>query len=236
MAGEPSIESLFNQAIDNPSESEATWTAINHLHTHATQEIFDRASECCNSPEPRIRAIGLDILAQLRSSNEGREHTFPEHAFQLISKLLGQEHEQQPISSALTALGHIGNPEAVSQCLAFIGHPSVEVRFSAAFALAKFPNNPAAINGLIQLMNDEAPTVRDWATFGLGVLGDSDSTQIREALFRNTSDSDDDTREEAICGLAKRKDSRMIPILQDLLKQPEVSTRISEAADFLSIH
>ena len=47
--------------------------------------------------------------------------------------------------------------------------------------------------------------LRDWATFGLGVQGSSDSFAIRDALLERLSDADQDVREEAMVGLGKRK-------------------------------
>lgn len=44
-------------------------------------------------------------------------------------------------------------------------------------------------------MDDTDDDVRDWAAFGLGVLGDQDSVEIREALYRKLNDQSVDVRE-----------------------------------------
>lgn len=80
------------------------------------------------------------------------------------------------------------------------------------------------------LMQDRDGIVRDWATFGLGVLGKADSPEIRDALLQRTSDLDSDAREEAFFALAKRKESRAIPALLSILKQGALSGRLWEAA------
>jgi HEAT repeat protein len=82
-------------------------------------------------------------------------------------------------------------------------------------------------------MTDKDSEVRDWATFGLGVLGNLDSKKIREALFQNLSDSDEDVREEAMVGLAKRKDLRSLPELTKALQTEEPSPGALDAANFL---
>jgi HEAT repeat protein len=80
------------------------------------------------------------------------------------------------------------------------------------------------------MMEDSDEKVRDWATFGLGVLGDCDSDEIRDSLHRKLSDSNSDVREEALIGLAKRNDTRSLPMLIDALERPTMTARIVEAA------
>jgi HEAT repeat protein len=60
-----------------------------------------------------------------------------------------------------------------------------------------------------------------------------DSVECREALYRRLSDSDPDASEEAVVGLAKQKDPRVLPKLIDLLTQPAISSRAVEAAFLL---
>lgn len=72
--------------------------------------------------------------------------------------------------------------------------------------------------------------MRDWATFGLGVLGRSDSPEIRDALVRRLSDSDQDVREEPMRGLGRRKDRRVLSALLSALEQPTTPDRAIETA------
>jgi HEAT repeat protein len=75
---------------------------------------------------------------------------------------------------------------------------------------------PDAISALIELMEDGNGEVRNWATFELGIayvdqgpgrLGTPrDSVEIRDALSKRLKDPLPEVREEAIWGLARRRD------------------------------
>jgi HEAT repeat protein len=147
--------------------------------------------------------------------------------------LLESEHEIRPLSSAIFALAHLGNPQAIPAICGYVAHQDAEVRYASAFALGCVPNCAKAIEGLIELTRDVDGDVRDWATFGVGVLGDADSVQIRDALAARLCDTHQDAREEAVVALAKRHDGRVLPPLFEMLRQPEPSTRIFEAASLM---
>ena len=83
---------------------------------------------------------------------------------------------------------------------------------------------------LSTLSEDADDDVRDWATFGLGVQGDVDSLPVREALSWRLSDSDSDAREEALVGLARRHDARILAVLLTALGESLVTDRVIEAA------
>lgn len=83
---------------------------------------------------------------------------------------------------------------------------------------------------LLRLTEDPDENVRDWATFGLGVLGDADSEAIREALVRRLVDADENVREEAMVGLGKRRDPCVLSILVTGLEQSKASDRAIESA------
>ena len=71
---------------------------------------------------------------------------------------------------------------------------------------------------LIDLMEDQADEVRDWATFGLGTLSDVDGPEVREALRKRLDDSFGEARDEAICGLARRRETLALQILLERLE------------------
>jgi len=74
-------------------------------------------------------------------------------------------------------------------------------------------DDAGSADALLALMQDVDEEVRHWATFGLGVLGDLNSDEIRDALSQRTTDPDSDVREESLVGLAKRKDQRVTQLI-----------------------
>ena len=148
----------------------------------------------------------------------------------MVSSLLEHEEAVRPMDAAIAALGHLDNPAAIPLIIEHESHPNADIRFAVACSLGSFPSDPRSAECLLSLMKDVDEEVRDWATFGPGVQGDLDSVAIRDALFERLSDSNKDVREEAIAGLGKRKDQRVLPSLVATLEESAVSRPAIEAA------
>jgi HEAT repeat protein len=230
---EQDTNELFLRTLSGNYEDEGPWEAVRALRRIGTREVFDKAVEWCQSDDLLQRARGADVIAQLGKTIEHRSNRFPEESYSIVSALLLRETQFRPLASAIAALGHLDNPAAVPLIANFYSHPSAEVRFSVACALGSFPDEPLGVETLLLLMQDTDADVRDWATFGLGVLGSSDSAEIREALVRGLNDSREDVREEAMVGLGKRKDQRVLSALLPALEQPNITDRVIEAADLM---
>lgn len=229
----PDIDELFARTLSDNYEDEGAWEAVHTLRSIGTREVFERAAEWCESNDPLSRARGADVLAQLGKTADNPKNSFPEEAYSIVAGLVQRETEPRPLSSAIAALGHINNPVAIPLIASFHSHPSAEVRFDVAFALGCFPNDALSVSILLKLTQDSDEDVRDWATFGLGVLGDSDSAEIRDALVLRLSDADEDVREEAMVGLAKRRDQRALSALLSGLRESAMTSRVVEAAYLL---
>lgn len=226
------IDELFQRTLSEDYEDDAAWAAVHELRGIGTREVFDRASQWCQSCDPLKRSRGADILAQLGRTFERPVNNFVEDAYLVLTSLLASETVAQALASAIAALGHLGNPDAVPLIAHFYSHHDPDVRWDTAFALGKFPDHPLSVETLLKLMQDVDDDVRDWATFGLA-LGDSDSPEIREGFLRCIADSDEDVSEEALVGLAKRKDNRVVPKLLSELEQESIGPRIVEAATWM---
>lgn len=207
----PEIDELFAQTLVGDYDDELPWEAVNALRRIGSREVFNRAIAWCKSGNPLERARGADVLAQLGKTMEHQTNNFPEESYIAVSQMLQLENEIQPLSSAIHALGHLDNPAGIPLIVSYQQHPEAEIRFAVACALGAYANDPEAVQALIALTRDADDNVRDWAVFGLGNLGDADSTEIRDALFARLNDSNEEVRDEAMVGLAKRKDTRVLP-------------------------
>jgi len=226
-------DELFAQTLRGDYDNDQAWDAIHSLRATGSREVFEEAMAWCRSSEPLKRARGADILAQFGHSAENQTTLFAAESFPVLAGMLDSETDPIALSAIVTAFGHLENPSIIPQILPFAYHPDADVRYALAFTLGCFADDERTVSTLIKLTSDKDSEVRDWATFGLGGLGDFDSPKIREALFKNISDEDEDVREEAVVGLAKRKDPRSMPAVISALKDPDRIPRALEAANFL---
>jgi HEAT repeat protein len=225
------IDELFTQTLTGDYDDDAPWEAVGKLRRLGTRRVFERAADWCASESPLKRARGADVLAQIGVSTDHPNNSFPEESYAIVSGLAEQEKDPLPLLASIHALGHIGNPLAVPLVIEKRPHQDSDVRFAVACALGCFADDPRAAQALTELTQDTDEDVRDWATFGLGVLGQVDSPEIREALVTRLSDTNLDVREEALVGLAKRKDRRTIPVLIGELSLGDLTVRLREASE-----
>lgn len=206
-----SDEELLHVALTEENEDRA-WDAIAVLHLRGNPASFEAARQLCISQNSKERRVGADILGQLgKEDNKFHEET--------VTTLLGMlEREQDPdvLNSIAVALGHRKDPRAIGPLVHFKNHPDENVRYGVVYGLLTHEDE-RAINALIELSTDVDSDVRDWATFGIGSQIETDTPEIRAALMARITDEDADTSGEAMVGLARRHDERVVePLLADL--------------------
>lgn len=226
------IQEAFAQTLVGDYDSDQAWNSVRKLHHLGGREVFAIAATWCHSAHPLMRARGADVIAQLGKVSR-QSNSFPEESFAIVAELVRTETEIQPLTSGLYALGHLENSLAIPTMCSYYMHPNSDVRAAVTFALGRYANNELAITALIHLTRDADPDVRDWAVFGLGVVGEADNPDIRDALAARLADANRDAREEAVVGLAKRQDRRVLETLLDLLAEPDVTDRVIEAASLM---
>jgi HEAT repeat protein len=195
------------------------------LH-HASRDLFEQACQFCRSNDAHERRVGADILAQLGEPCD----TFHEEAVVALLSMLEQEQEPRVLLSIGSALGFRADPRAIEPLTHFKNHSESRVRFGVVSGM-RGHEEELAIQTLIELSTDPDTDVRDWATFGLGSQIETDTPAIREVLFARLTDEDEETRSEAMVGLARRHDPRMVEPLLAKLKEGWYDRNLFEAAE-----
>lgn len=235
MSGQPdfcndvrSTEELVSFALSELSE-ELAWQAVTVLHFRGTEEVLEQAKRLSASSCNRERRLGADILGQLGVP----DRTFPVECTDILCRMLSVEEDAQVLASILIALSFQNCADAISLVTRCSDHSDPTVRHAVVAALAS-AECPDAITSLVRLSRDADDDVRDWATFTLGTLFETDTQQIRDALFDRIADRHNDTRGEALLGLARRNDSRVIDALITELGSDRVGALAVEAAEALA--
>jgi HEAT repeat protein len=227
-AGRADLRTLATSALLAETErhlaSEDHWDYVVALHFRPEETVFQAASLWCASSDSNLRSLGAAVLSQLGVW----DRPFREESLPILWPLL-EDPSVDVLTSTVDALGHLNIAGDESRLLPLLGHESAGVRHSIACAIGTLESD-LAVTMLIQLSEDSDTKVRDWATFGLGSQIDTDSEDIRDALLRRLTDTDDETRGEAFVGLARRKDKRVVAPLLDELSSDCVGTLVVEAA------
>jgi HEAT repeat protein len=185
---------------------------VEALHRIGSREVLEKALQLAKSVDPRSRARAADILGQLGSP--GR--SCPDECLTAVAELIAQNTDARVLRAATVAVGHLGDPRGTQDVMKVADNPDPEVRQAVAFALGG-RTDPDSIAMLIRLTSDESAYVRDWATFGLGEINSLDTPEIREALYCRLGDTDEETQYEALRGLVRCGDLRVVPPLMDAI-------------------
>jgi hypothetical protein len=230
------IDDLFAETLVGGVDDHAPWNAISNLRKKGGHLVFIRAEAWCSSKNPLKRARAAAILAQLgiyyrhRTPYISPQWVFRDRSFDLITCMLKAETDVYAISAEVTALGQLDNLAAVPIIAKYVHHPHENVRYSVAYALGCYHDDPTSIKVLQDLVEDIDQDVRDWAIFGLGVLGNADSEEIRVTFLKHLDDPFLDARIEAAAALGKRRDTRLAKPLILMLKRDGALNGIIEAA------
>jgi HEAT repeat protein len=213
-------QAIFSRALALPAESHERWNQVVALHKRGDHATFRAAADLVESPDPATRTLAIDVLAQLGAEPNVRleRRPFAAPAAKLLLDRLPTEDSAEVLTSIGMAFGHLRDPRCIPALRGLRDHPDPRVRYGVVFGLSGIDDD-LAVQTLIELSGDRDPHVRDWATFGLGMQIDRDDPAVRDALVARLEDPDNDTRGEAIRGLATRGDTRAIPQLLHELKR-----------------
>jgi HEAT repeat protein len=222
-----STDDLINAALGELDEDKA-WEAVVALHFRGTAEVLQRARALCESDCCQEQRLGADILGQLGVPNR----SFPAECASILIRMLGNERDADVLQAIFVAVSHLDDDPRVSRgAAAYSEHHDPDVRHAVVLALTGYEDS-IAVNCLIRLTTDSDSDVRDWATFGIGAQLKLDTPEIRAALMARLDDADDDTRGEAMIGLARRKDHRVLSAIERNLATNATEKAIEAAALF----
>ena len=211
------LQNLVRAALRR--DDDRRWHAIFALRLRGSPRTLALVASLCRSASWRRRELGCDIAAQLRRRH-GAQYAVDETQALLLHGL--RDARDEVARSAAAGAGHRPFDAALPELVRLSTHADAETRWSVACALGRYAQ-PAAIETLLRLARDVDADVRDWATFGLGTMSDTDTPEIRELLWRNHTDDNEDVRGEALVGLAKCRDPRAVDaVLRALTGQVRV--------------
>jgi HEAT repeats len=225
-----SVDELYALARSSQDE-DSYWAVVSELHTRVNDHTFRIADVLCDSLAVGERCLGADVLGQLGAADGATpaESPFAAASGRVLLRLLEEDDEPAVLSSAATGLGHLRDERSIDRLAALVAHASPEVRRSVVHGLMGYDDD-RAVHALVRLSSDEVATVRDWATFALGVQIDRDTDELREALAARLDDEDANTRDEAIRGLALRGDTRAVGPALAAEPSPEIEEALEQLA------
>ncbi len=196
------IELLLSK--NSAFESDEEWVLIGRLQQRLPQTL-DRIQILRESGLECARDLAVIVLGQ----NLVREKHQAHRLTQVLIEMLWSETSLRVIESITHALGHLRDPMASDPLVELSRHRDPAIRWAAVSSLCG-RDESRCIEALIVCSSDLDRDVRNWATFGLGSMVDVDTEALCQALVARLEDADDEIREEAIVGLARRGDVRVI--------------------------
>ena len=201
----------------------------------STENRLGLAQAFWEEPEEAVRALGFDLLAV-------QAHRFDWHVQPLIEAADSVRSEgagraglklRRAASNALACI--VDDARVLGPLLRFARDADPVVRWQVArgIPVGIDPLPAEAVEALTAMLRDEDSDVRDWAAFALGVR-ENDTPELRDALAHLLFDAEDETAAEAAYALARRKDPRVLPVIERALTQPAIGRLYFEAAAALA--
>ncbi len=219
-------EKIFNRLLNNKTQK-TYWDNISELRKRPNQDVFKKAYELAKSSIDREKIIGLHILQQLGFDPRFNKSQTVDLHFELLEK----NQTEKVLESIFHGIGHNNdelNDNQISKLIEFKDEKNIDVKHALISALSGIENSKS-INVLINLTKDKNSSIRNWATFGIGNLIETDNNDIRNALWNRVKDKDFETKSEAIVGLANRRDKRIKDIILSELKNGDYGTLLLES-------
>lgn len=200
---------------DDRDDRERTSPALVVLQCRDSREVFEKAKILTQSKIGCDRALGYRILMR----NAGL--AFLAEAIEIVLEGFEGENEADVLENLAYAAMHLHIDGRSKYLKSLVSHPSAAVREAVASSLGG-EDDRQSISALIKLTRDSCEGVRNWATFSLGTLCHRNTAPVRDALFSRLEDDHEETKFEAMFGLAVRKDPRIFQVVKKALQGERV--------------
>ena len=207
-------------------ENDDTYMEYIHiLRLRGNDEVFQLTKKLAYSKDSVYREIAASILSQFGYKIK----CYKGESVHLLSKLLHDKNEDV-VCTTIYAFGHRKCTRQADKLASFVTSKSLQIKEALSFALGGYENQKC-IDALIVLMQDKNYDVRNWSTFSLAQITETNTQSIRDALFKNLSDEESEVRGEALLGLALRKDERVKDAIIEELQKPFYGSWIFDAIE-----
>lgn len=209
----PVDSSKLIETLINEKDSDARWEIVELLvESQDTDVLLKMAQTLCKRRSVKHRVSGIQILYGICVST--KDDAIQYECLNNLLYLRFVSKVRTVINEADSALLECSRSIPVPRLLIMGKHEDAGIRYVAAMGLAwKGRSGKSSVKAMIELSRDVHEYVRTWATFGLCWV-ETDTPQIREALFNRLDDTFEDTREDALIGLARRHDERVLEIIK----------------------
>ncbi len=220
------IEKALNYKTNNYYTNKYRWENVHILRRRPSNKLFLICKALTESENSEKRILGINILAQMGLT----KRPYLNETLEIYFNLLDIEKDSYVLMSLLYGIGHNNNELNKTQIekLCSFSKTTDDLINEGLLHAVGFIKNSKAIDILINFTEHKYSYMRDWATFYLG-QSDSNSKKIKEALWKRINDKDENTKFEAIFGLAKRKDERIVEIIIKELKKRDFQNLLFDA-------
>lgn len=194
------------------------WECICKLQRSASENVLDTCKLYSVDEDWAKRGVAVDICSEMGIRNESITGipAFPDERETILINIAQEEKDSRVIEALGYALSHFKVPGAIEFLAIHKNHIDAEIRLAVAHGLCGYESE-VAISSLLELMKDEDEDVRDWATFGIGTQIETDTDEIRDALYENLDVEYDGQYYEALNGLCERHDPRGMSLLKEII-------------------
>lgn len=208
-----SNDELFHLLRDEyeavPVDNESCNDIFTILQSRRDPSIINKAILMCQSIDPIDRRIATALLSQ-----NGACHLkiMIQECTEALLAVANNDNDILSLISAAYSLNNYNDARISAVLSRLKNHDDSDMRDGVVHGLLD-RDDPISVQTLVELSSDPDVDVRNWATFGIGTMINIDNAEIRDALYRRTEDEDDEVRGEALRGLARRDDDRVVNLI-----------------------